>query len=253
MVKIGQKVVVVTGGSDGIGRATVEVLETLGFSVWNFDIKSDGRAKTLTTDVSSSMQIKKSLEVVLQEETQISGVFANAGIVKIGNIESTTTEEIEEIFRINYMGVVNMMQESFQFLRDSRGSFVVCSSDQTFTAKPMTAIYGSLKAAVSQLVKTAAITEGPLGVRVNAVAPGPIRTSMHMEVLRLLSERDGLSSDEIEQKWATEVPLGRIGNPTDVANLVAFLLDDKSSFINGAIIPIDGGLTAGIALPNSNQ
>jgi len=237
--------VIITGASSGIGLATARVLAESGISVWNIDRVASSEFQTLVTDVSVLAEVSAAVGTIKMEVRQVAGVFANAGIVKTGSVETTSIEAVRDLFEVNFLGMVNIMKETFPLLRETKGSFVACTSDQTFTPKPMTAVYGSLKAAVSQLVRTSALEQGPYGVRVNAVAPGPIRTAMHHDVLERLSAKTRRSPEELEAEWSADLPLGRIGNPEEVAMLVKFLLSSDSSYISGAIIPIDGGLSAG--------
>ncbi len=127
---------------------------------------------------------------------------------------------------------------------NKKGAVVFVGSDQTLIAKSNSAIYGATKAALGSLSKTTAIDYAPHGIRSNIVAVGTTDTPLYQKAINNYCMRTGNNAEEVHAAEAREQPIGRIGQPEEVADLIYFLCSDKSNFITGAIIPIDGGYTA---------
>ena len=219
--------VLVTGGASGIGAATCRVLAGEGLDVVAADISSaDG---IVCLDVSD----EAAWDRVLDQAGPLAGLVNCAGIRTRGSIVDTSVEEFQRHMQVNVIGTWLGIRG---FLRRHRpgtaGAIVNVSSVNAEIAVPDQAHYVASKGAVSALTRAAAVEAAPLGVRVNAVAPGPVRTPMTAERL----------GDPQQAAWLdTRVPMGRVAEPAEIAEVISFLLSDKSSYITGEVLFTDGG------------
>ncbi|VEU20571.1 DEKNAAC101493 [Brettanomyces naardenensis] len=238
------KVSVVTGAASGIGLATAKRLVKDGSIVFIADLHEDALAKAVSeigsnaipivADVSKVSDIKKLFETVKDSPKggRVDVLFANAGIAAAAPIGSISEELYDRIFSVNAKGVLFTVQEALPLL--GKGSSVILTSSiDNFKGLPGYSLYGATKAAVRSFARTwtADLTKSR-GIRVNVVSPGPIVTPMFEA-----------GAGEVKAKIiASQVPIGRNGRPEEIANVVAFLASDASSFIAGAEIQADGGL-----------
>lgn len=237
----------VTGGNRGIGWATAQVLAREGANliltsrvpseIWldrceSLAERSNVRIVPLTLDLESSESIKN-LIVDAKNIAQIDGLVNNAGITYNALFQMSQQEEMERIFRTNFFGLVQLTQGIVRLMARKRaGSIVNMSSSAAFEGNRGRSIYGASKAAVVTLTKSMARELGPLGIRVNAVAPGITSTDMVTESM----------TEEVIQQVTEATLLGRIGRPEEIAESVSFLLSDASSYISGIVLKVDGGL-----------
>jgi NAD(P)-dependent dehydrogenase (short-subunit alcohol dehydrogenase family) len=164
-------------------------------------------------------------------------VVANAGIAFTGPLAETTPERWDAVMRVNLRGVYLLAQATAPLLaRSGRGSFVATASELGIVGYPGLSAYGASKAGVIQLMRVLALEHAASGVRFNAVAPGATRTPMLETEQRLLGEP--------AEQAAAEVPLGRLGTPTEIAAAIAFLLLPQASFVTGSVLVADGGYTS---------
>jgi NAD(P)-dependent dehydrogenase (short-subunit alcohol dehydrogenase family) len=245
------KVALITGGGVGIGRATALAFGREGARVvlGNRNVESGaevvaaiqdagGEASFLRTDVSSEDDVKALVEHAVETYGRLDVAFNNAGVEGQGG---STAEETEEnyhyVMDINVKGVwLAMKYQIPQMLKGGGGSIVNNSSVAGLVGVPGAGIYAASKHAVMGLTKCAALDYAAHGVRVNAVAPAVIATSMADRIF----DRLGLSKEVL----AAMHPIGRTGEVDDVANAVLFLCSDKSSFVTGTSLCVDGGMTA---------
>jgi 3alpha(or 20beta)-hydroxysteroid dehydrogenase len=256
LVGLAEKVVVVTGGAAGIGRAVVERLLEESSRVVLVDVDEAGVAEAvaelgderllaLVADVSTEDGTERYVSAALDRFGRVDGLHANAGIAAPGpTIAETEAAAFDRMLAVNVRGVFLAMRAVLRVLdrQGTPGSIVTTSSVLGLQGLAGSGSYCASKAAVIALTKTAAIEAGPAGHRVNAILPGPIETPMAARILA------GLPAEEREdfRNGLTDVvPLRRMGQPAEVASLAAWLLSEESSYANGGIYSIDGGQAAG--------
>lgn len=244
-----KKVVIVSGGSSGIGAATVKKFSDLNFIVFNLDINppeySLDHATYLECDLSSVKSIEKSVNEITEKCQRIDVVVANAGKHYSGTIENTSEAIFDDIIAINIKGVFFLLNAVLPVMRKQMGgSIIIVGSDQCFIGKPNAAVYGLTKGAIAQLTKSTAIDYAEFTIRVNCVCPGTIDTPLYRQAITNYSKKSGLNLDDIEAAEASQQLLNRIGKPEEVSEFIYFLSSDQAQFITGGLFPIDGGYTA---------
>lgn len=241
-----EKVALVTGGSRGIGKAVALKLAELGADVAIVATsKSEAAEKTLeelnktgvkanlyVCDISDDKQVKETVDKVLLDYKKIDILVNNAGITKDKLLMAMNEEDIDSVIDVNLKGTLYMTKACIRpFMKQRSGNIINISSVVGLMGNAGQANYAASKAGIIGFTKTVAKEYGARGIRCNAVAPGYIITDMTDE----LSQE---SSDNIKKM----IPSGRFGKPEDVANLVAFLAEDESSYITGEVIKVDGGM-----------
>ena len=243
------KVAVVTGASSGIGRATARLFAMNGASVvavgrneaelgkLRDEIRNgDGSIRIQLADMTENSQIDRLISETVEHLGRIDILVNAAGIIKNGNIEDTTLDEWDKMLNINLRCVFYMMQKCVPHLVETKGNIVNVSSVTGPRAFPNFLAYCVSKAGVDQLTRCAALELAPKGVRVNAVNPGVVVTNLH--------KRSGMDERKYEaflQHSKSTHPLGRVGSPDEVAELILFLASDKAGWITAATYEIDGG------------
>ncbi|WP_367320447.1 SDR family NAD(P)-dependent oxidoreductase [Streptomyces sp. HUAS ZL42] len=237
----------VTGAAGGIGRASAVLLAEAGATVHCADLDARGLHETATLikdqggaarchhlDVTDRAQLKQAVESC----ERLDVMAAVAGIMHSSPVLETRDEDLDRVLTVNFKGVLYACQEAARLMlaRNVRGSIVTMASGAVDTGGPGLLCYGVAKAAVVQLTKTLATELGRYGIRVNAVAPGWIRTPM-------TDRHDGEAQARTEALMSRMSPLGRVGEPQDVAHTVLHLASDASSFTTGQILRPNGGVT----------
>jgi NAD(P)-dependent dehydrogenase (short-subunit alcohol dehydrogenase family) len=242
------KRVIVTGASSGIGRATAERFLSEGASVTLVGRResalqeipsrtaSGGNAFIIAADLSDENQTEACVAQGVEMMGGLDVLVNAAGILKAGRIEGTTLELWDEMMNINLRSVFHLMRLAVPHLERSRGNIVNVSSVTGPRSFPGVLAYCVSKAAVDQLTRCAALELAAKGIRVNAVNPGVVVTELH---------RAGGMNDEayaafLEHSKTTH-PLGRVGEPEEIADLIYFLASDRAGWITGATVSIDGG------------
>ena len=247
------KVAIVTGAAGGIGRASCLRFAREGAQVLTADIQADAVQETAqlapadgpgtivarTVDVGRADQVEAMVAAAVERFGRLDVVFSNAAIMRDGSVVDLSEEGWDAMFAANVKGAFLCGKYGIPALiRSGGGSFVITASANSHYAESDIAGYCATKGAVMQLTRAMAIDHGPDGVRVNCICPGWIETPMSQPYL---DENPG--GREFAGKIA---PLGRIGQPDDIADVALFLASDESRFMTGAAVHADGGWTAGL-------
>jgi len=239
------KKALITGGNSGIGYATAKELKAMGAAVIITGRRKDAVEKAasdlnvigLVADQSQITAIERLASEVETIFDKIDILFINAGVVEQSSIEDATEKVFDNIFDINFKGAYFTLSKFIPLLNDG-GSVVFLSSNTAHMDGASSSIYSSSKAALNSVMRIAAVELAPRQIRVNSVSPGPIATE--------IMNKMGLSEEQladINQWMIGRIPLGKIGKSEDVAKMVTFFCGDAASYITGAEIVMDGGMS----------
>ena len=232
------KVVLITGAGRGIGRVIAEQCIADGANVYANDLNEFEihGAKTICFDVTDSNALKAGLMSIYKAEGRIDCVVNNAAIIQNQKLGMVTKPLLEKMYAVNVFAVIDMIQIASRLMaRTGGGCFVNMASVTGVVGSPGQVAYSASKGAVISITKSAAKELAPQNIRVNAVAPGIVRTERFEE----LYEATG---DKINER-IEKIALGRLGTPQDIANAVSFLASDRASYISGQILGVDGCAT----------
>ena len=252
MTRLLGKSAVVTGAAQGIGRATAELFAAEGARIVAGDIDAEGLERlrerlesrgaevvTVVGDVSEPADARRMVQAAVDHYGRLDALVANAGIIPLGDVLESGPADWDEVMAVDGRGMFLSCKYAIEEMLKTGGGSIVClSSISGVAGQKRQAAYGPAKFVASGLAKHLAVEWADRGIRVNAVAPGTIRT----ERVRRLPEEPGGQEyiEEIERMH----PMGRLGEPEEVARAIAFLASDEASFITGAILPVDGGYLA---------
>jgi NAD(P)-dependent dehydrogenase (short-subunit alcohol dehydrogenase family) len=245
------KVVLVTGGAYGIGRAAAIGFIKRGAKVVIADIDAKRGEETLAivrnlggdavfvkTDVASETDVQALVEETIETYGKLDCAFNNAGIHKqFTSTVDFTAADWDEMINVNLKSVwLCMKHEIPQMLQQGKGAIVNTSSAAGLVGAPSNPAYPASKHGVVGLTKCTALEYARRGIRINCVCPGPVRTGMNEEL--------AATNPEIVKAMDQKVPMGRIGEPEEVAAAAIFLCSDEASYITGHALPVDGGIVA---------
>ncbi len=240
------QIAIVTGGSKGIGEAIVKLLETTGYKVFNLDITPGTYGTHIQCDMSNFEQVKLVIEDICRTHQRLDALVCNAGIHLSNTIENTTVEEFDNLFSINVKGAFAAIQASISQMRlQKKGAIVLVASDQAVIGKQNSFAYNLSKHALASICKTTALDYAADNIRANAVCPGTIETPLYHNAIDKYCAKSGADKQKIHLEEQALQPLGRLGQPHEVAEYVNFLISDKANFITGSLQMIDGGYTTG--------
>jgi NAD(P)-dependent dehydrogenase (short-subunit alcohol dehydrogenase family) len=241
------KKVLVTGASSGIGRAAAELFLNMDATVTLVGRREsaleavvnatvNGEAFVITADLADEKQTESCVNQAVELMGGLDVLINAAGILKSGHIEATSMELWDEMMNINARSVFHLMKLAIPHLEKTKGNIVNVSSVTGLRSFPNVLAYCVSKAAVDQLTRCAALELAPKGIRVNAVNPGVVVSGLH---------RSGGMNEEayagfLEHSKTTH-PLGRVGTPQEIAELIYFLASGKAGWVTGETISIDGG------------
>jgi NAD(P)-dependent dehydrogenase (short-subunit alcohol dehydrogenase family) len=240
------KIVLITGGAQGIGEACARKFAALGARVVIADVDSTRSEKLaqeldalfVLCDVGDNMQVNAMIAKCEAQHSCIDVLVNNAAIVHTANFLDITEADFDRVLRVNVKGAFLVAQAVARSMvaHGVKGSIVNMSSVNATLAIPNIASYNVSKGGINQLTRVMALALVDYGIRVNAVAPGTIATEMAKNAV--------LTSDEAKRKIMSRTPMKRLGEPSEVADAVAFLASDAASYITGEILTIDGGRSA---------
>jgi NAD(P)-dependent dehydrogenase (short-subunit alcohol dehydrogenase family) len=236
------RVVVITGGSQGIGEACARRFATEGAHVVLADV-DDARGQALATelgalylhcDVAEKSQVDELVAATLQAHGRIDVLVNNAGIFRAADFLDVTEADFDAVLRVNLKGSFLMGQAvAREMAKQGQGNIVNMSSVNGVLAIPTIASYNVSKGGINQLTRVMALALANKGIRVNAVAPGTIATELAAKAV--------LTSDEAKAKIMSRTPMKRLGEPGEIADVVAWLASDAASYVTGEIVTVDGG------------
>ena len=246
------KVAVVTGAARGIGRATLEVFLEEGARVVATDIDGDALGRTAATtgygpdrlvtvvgDVSVEADAEAMIEAATRTWRRLDCLVANAGVIPLSTIDQTTVEDWDRVMAVDGRGMFLTCRAAVRVMAEQgNGSIVNLSSISGMAGQAGQSAYGPAKFVATGITKHLAVEWATRGIRVNAVAPGTIRTDAVEGLLGTESGRQYVAQIEAQH------PMGRLGDPREVGQAIAFLASDRASFITGAVLAVDGGYLA---------
>ena len=236
MQRLAGKIAIVTGAASGIGRASVDLFRSEGATVVGADIIDGADART---DAGSEEDVKALIEDIAAKHGGLDIVFANAGISGgFASMADQTAADWAEILRINLIGPFLAIKYAAPLMKERGGSIICTASVAGLRSGAGGAAYSASKAGVINLVQTAAQQLAGSGIRVNAIAPGLIETGMTKPIYDIARNKGQ------EQRIGELTPLQRGGQPEEIARAALFLASDESSYVNGATLVVDGGLSS---------
>ena len=239
MDQLNGKAVLITGGGTGIGRAIAESFAQKGAKVLitgrrEAPLKEVSQAfeniKYVQADVTKADDRKNALQAIITKFGKLDILVNNAGVGYQKSFTELTDEDIETTLKTNLLAPITLSRDAVPYLSESKGSIVNISTVAAQGVMPGLAPYGASKAGLNHLTRLLAAELGPLGIRVNAVAPGVTKTDMAAGMI-----------EQMEEQMLQMTPLGRLGNPEDIANAVLLVSNGNAGWVTGQILEASGG------------
>jgi meso-butanediol dehydrogenase / (S,S)-butanediol dehydrogenase / diacetyl reductase len=257
-MRLKDKVSLITGAASGIGKATALVFAREGAKVMCADINADGaeavarqiadtggEAESIKVDVAVEAEVKEMVAQTVARWGRLDVLYNNAGIGYGMPVTQISEEDWDRLMDINLKGVFLGCKHAIpEMLKNGGGSIVSTASDAGLVGTAMLSPYCASKGGVVLFTKSLAVEWGAMGIRVNCVCPGVIRTPI-LDPFLATAQAAGASAEEVWARMARVHPVGRVGEPEEVGRAVAFLASDEASFITGVALPVDGGFQAG--------
>ena len=258
-MRLKEKVALITGAASGIGRSTSLLFGQEGAKVMCVDVNgegaervanqiadSGGEAASLTVDVAREEDVQRMVHEAVERWGRLDILYNNAGIGLGGPVTQVPEEEWDRLIDINLKGVFLGCKHAIpEMAKQGGGAIVNTASDAGLRGIAWLSTYCASKGGVVLLTKALAVEWAQQGVRVNCVCPGVIRTPILDPFLDQAQALFGESAETAWERMAQMHPIGRVGEPEEVARAVMFLASDEASFITGVALPVDGGLEAG--------
>jgi len=251
------KVAIVTGAASGIGRAAAILFAKEGAKVVVVDINDKGGKETVQiikkegnqslfvyADVSKESDVKNMVKTVKEAYSKIDILVNNAGIVLVKPIVETTEHDFEKVVNANYKSIFLCTKHVIPNMKKG-GTIVNVASISGHVGQINHAVYGGTKGAIIALTRALAWELAPLGIRVNSISPGSVETPMLLGDVEIEAKRLGVSIEKIRKKRSDVGALRRWAYPEEIAEAILYLVSDKSSYITGTDLLVDGGWAAG--------
>jgi len=247
MKRLEAKVAVITGGTSGIGLATAQRFVDEGAYVFitgrrqsELDVAVNQIGKNVTRvqgDVSNLADLDRLYATVKEQKGRIDILFANAGVGELVPLGEISEAHFDKIFSVNVKGLLFTVQKALPLFQDGGGgSIILTASVGGSKGNPASSVYGASKAAVRSFARTWTVDLRQRKIRVNAISPGPIDTTIFSTAVQTEEE-----SKQVKASLVASVPMGRMGSPDEIAKAATFLASDDSSFITGIELFVDGG------------
>jgi meso-butanediol dehydrogenase / (S,S)-butanediol dehydrogenase / diacetyl reductase len=248
---VASRVALVTGGGTGIGAAVARCLSQEGYEVvvsgrhaGSLDaVTADTGGLAVVADTTSAEACDRLVATVIETYGGLDALVINAGAAEGGTLLDLDVDAFERVVGTNLTGAFLVARAAIRPLLARKGSIVTVASQGALRAGPASVAYNPSKAALAMLTQCIALDHGPDGVRANCVCPGWVRTAMADETMGWLARQLGQSLEEAYSTVTRDVPLRRPAVAEEIADVVAWLVSDAASYVNGAVIPIDGGGT----------
>lgn len=237
---------IITGSNRGIGKSLIETFAGAGYNIWACARKATSEyeawlkniaelngvwIKPVYFELTDTEALNAGVQSIIDEGQTIDVLVNNAGMSAVGLLSMSRVDDIETLFEVNFFAMLRIIQKvSKKMSRQRKGCIINMGSNAGIDPQPGKIAYGSSKAAVMMMTKCLAKELGPMGIRVNAIAPGPVETEMIHQY-----------KDEVLKNLVSESALRRLGKTEEIAQVALFLASEQASYINGEIIKVDGG------------